>query len=155
MVTRRDFDEGGPSLGRNALDFADESPSDATGSCADIDDQRQDSDRIVVVLEPGNHVIGDETDHAPLGIGNDDPRTVDVEARQTGCHDRRRDWVALLGEERRDPWGIGLGGLSQVGAWRVGHGQDGIADAVAAGVRRQRSNRSAIGSPTDSKPIRR
>ena len=65
------------------------------------------------------------------------------------------DRVALIGEERRDPRGVGLGGFSQVGAGRVGHGPDGIADALTAGIWRQRSNRSAIGPPMDSKPRRR
>ena len=115
--------KAGPALRAEALRLGDELAPDAPLPGARVHDEGQDADHDVVVLEARQGVEGYETDDLAVAVGDHDPGIVAGEAPEAGDDLRWTGRIALVGEERRDPFGIaGLGGPDRYPGG-VGHRQ--------------------------------
>jgi hypothetical protein len=156
MVTGSHLDEGRAGRGRNSLDLAEKAPTDASVPSALVHDEGEDTDGDVIVLEARHDMEGHETDEDALGVGHDDLRGIIGEAAEARLDDRRRDRVALFGEQLGDPGRVGGSGGSEGSPREVDHRGGWYPGHEVPGRWRdgQRVRRSAIGPPTTSKPSR-
>ena len=104
----------GPELATDALRLGHQRPADAPFAGTGIDDEREDPDDPVVVLEPRQGVDGDEPEHRPIVLGDDDPGLWGGESLEPRDDVARAGRIALIGEQRGDR--LGVGGARRVGA---------------------------------------
>ena len=76
MVTGSDLEERGAVRGGDPLGLDHQLAPDATGADPRVHDQRDDAGELLVRLEAGQDVEGDETDGLPSGLRDEDARVV-------------------------------------------------------------------------------